>query len=184
MTCCALCRQEIKDDGSFTVDLNTNQILAGRTVRQASPMVAEFAAILAKHRPNAVQREPLMNGLYGLYVDDPPDSHILNVYAHRLRHLLIGTGFSVETYHGTGFRIASAEDDGLSVNERQVIDYIRAHHEEHGAWPRQAKVWHASPYSNRNTFYAALNKLQGRGRIHRADEGVNRRVEVIEKGSG
>jgi hypothetical protein len=65
-----------------------------------------------------------------------------------------------------------------------MIDYIRAHHEEHGVWPKQAKIWHASPYTNRNTFYSALNKLQGRGWIHRADGGVNRRVEVIEKSSG
>jgi hypothetical protein len=184
MTACTLCRRELEDDGAFTVDLSTNLILAGEEIRQASPMVAEFATILAKHRPNVVSRESLMSGLYGAYVHDAPDDKVLNVYAHKLRRVLAGTGFSVEAQHGFGFRMLDQEWDGLTVNERWLVGYLRSHHEKHGVWPGQNKLRLASPYESANTFYAAVGRLQRKGLVRRHGEKPNRRVEALDMERG
>lgn len=100
---CPTCGPDF-DTSGLIIDLNTNTVCGGTVQATVTPTVAELLHTLLRRSPAIMSRENVMCAMYGAR-NDLPDDHILHVLVCRARKALSGTGWKIETVHGTGWRL-------------------------------------------------------------------------------
>ena len=89
---------------NLTIDLQKKQVTRGSVTLNLSPTAFCILEVLARHSPNPVSREELMQAVWG---EDPPDSNSLKVHLHNLRKKLETNNYPrlIHTLHGQGFAL-------------------------------------------------------------------------------
>jgi len=92
---------------NLTIDLQKKQATRGSVTLNLSPTAFRILEVLARHSPNPVSREALMQAVWG---EDPPDSNSLKVHLHNLRKKVEAKGCPrlIHTLNGQGFALYSS----------------------------------------------------------------------------
>ena len=97
--------------GPLLFDLGTLRAERDGIVLDLNPIQRRLLEVLMRHSQRVVTRQELEREVWG---DDPPDNDILRTHIYALR-TVIDKPFSqklLHTVHGTGYRLAEAEDSG------------------------------------------------------------------------
>ena len=90
---------------AFDSTLRTATV-GGQPVDLSNREVSVLEALL-RHRGQVVSKERLMRLVYGMH--DEVGSNTIEVYVHRLRKKLIGSGLTLRTLHGRGYALEGSD---------------------------------------------------------------------------
>ncbi len=105
MSCnCPTCGQPLPETGIFFDDEAGILVVGGQFVFFTKAEYALFSALW--NAPGRTRTKPqLMDGIYGLLVDEEPQQKIVDVYVCKIRRKLGDLPLNIETLWGNGYRI-------------------------------------------------------------------------------
>ena len=100
----------IKRFGPLTLDPRRHELRVNGTLARLTPKGWSIIDLLLRDPGRVVPRAELERALWG---EDPPETDALRSQIHLLRKALADAGFDgIETLHGVGLRLVTANDNG------------------------------------------------------------------------
>ena len=96
-------RSELTTVGRLAFDSTLRTATVGGQPVDLSNREVSVLEALLRHRGQVVSKERLMRLVYGMH--DEIGSNTIEVYVHRLRKKLIGSGLTLRTSHGRGYAL-------------------------------------------------------------------------------
>lgn len=107
---CPTCGGPIKAGPGIDLDLNV--AIVNGTALRLTPREAEVIAVLIEDQPGPVSTERLTAKIYGS--GEWPTADPLSVFIAHLRRKLRGTGYSIQTVWGFGWRLLGEHIDATA----------------------------------------------------------------------
>lgn len=121
MSCCPLCGGNLKQQALWI--LRDRGIVGRGDVIVPLPRSEwELLMFLYEKRPRVATKEEIMEWLYQLSPDDPPEIKIVDVFICKIRKKLKPLGISIGTHWGRGYSlILEAAPEILDINPSEAV---------------------------------------------------------------